>query len=277
MTTMHGAHILARKGIAVSRWAARLVVCCASFTVPLARAAPVPACLPPLAGTERVTAVVDNGVLRLAHGRVARLEGLLWPSAQLSPGLRQRATAALRQLVASQVIGLRALQPRLDRYRRLRVQALLPGDRWVQSLILQQGLARVSIAPDRAECAKEMYAAEARAHAARVGIWAQPAYAIRVPGSLRRADLGTFQIVEGKVLSAKVTSGRAYLDFGQNWRTDFTVTIDAEGLKRFRAANIDPYSYTGKPLRVRGYIDRRNGYEIEAMSPAQIEMLPQPP
>ena len=45
------------------------------------------------------------------------------------------------------------------------------------------------------------------------GLWAWPGYAIRSPQDVQR-DVGTFQIVEGAVLSAVVKSGRAYLYFG---------------------------------------------------------------
>jgi len=44
-------------------------------------------------------------------------------------------------------------------------------------------------------------------------------------------------------------------------------------MKTFRAENIDPYSYSGKQVRVRGWIDHRNGFETEAGSPESIEVL----
>ena len=75
-------------------------------------------------------------------------------------------------------------------------------------------------------------------------------------------------------MNASVRAGRAYLNFGRDWRTDFTVTIAPEDLKAFRAANIDPASYAGKRVRVRGWIERMNGFEIEAAVPEAIEILP---
>ena len=70
----------------------------------------------------------------------------------------------------------------------------------VQLELLRQGLARVDISPDRGECYSELYAAEGEARAAHAGIWALPAYAIRTPDTLQN-DVGTFQIVFGKVLA----------------------------------------------------------------------------
>lgn len=234
------------------------------------RAADSPFCFPPIVGQTTVAAVQDNGVLVLRDHRVVKLEGLLWPAGEgdgTPPSLPARSVSGLRQLVIGRQIVLRARPPVQDRYGHLRAQAIFPDGRWLQREVLRRGLARVSIAPDRRECARELYAAEAEARRAQAGLWAVSVYTIRAPESLRWRDLGTFQIVEGKVVSAKVSGGRAYLDFGRNWRSDFTVTISPEDMKMFRRAGVDPYSYAGNTVRVRGWIDRLHGYEIEAAAP----------
>ena len=88
-----------------------------------------------------------------------------------------------------------------------------------------------------------------------------------------RATAGTFQIVEGVVKSADVRGGRAYLNFGADWRTDFTATISPADMKLFRASGIDPRRLAGKRVRVRGWIQSLNGPEIEIAEPEQIEVL----
>jgi|KBSMisStandDraft_5_1062788.scaffolds.fasta_scaffold63797_2 micrococcal nuclease len=236
----------------------------------------MPSCLPPVFGAALVKDAKEQGLLFLRDGRTAKLEGLVWPPHDRdnpSNSLLARLTAALQDLVAGQRVLLHVRQPKLDRYNRLRVQALLGDGRWLQREVLRRGLARASIAPDRPECARELYAAEAEARAANVGLWTLPEYRIRSPEALRWRDLGSFQIVEGRVVNAKVSGGRAYLNFGQNWRTDFTVTIAPPDMKRFKAANVDPYGYAGKRIRIRGWIDRLHGFEIEAASPEAIEVL----
>jgi micrococcal nuclease len=236
----------------------------------------LPPCLPPVAGTAKVAGVQDNGVLVLDDHRTVKLEGLLWPAGEREgapDSLVAGSTATLRSLATGHRLVLHVREPRLDRYDRLRVQAVLEDGEWLQREILRRGLARVSVAPDRPECAKEFYAAEAEARGAGVGLWASSAYRVRAPESLRWQDLGTFRIVEGQVVNAKVSGGRGYLNFGRKWRTDFTVTIAPEDMKRFKIANIDPYSYAGKTVRARGWIDRLHGFELDAASPAQIEVL----
>ena len=132
--------------------------------------------------------------------------------------------------------------------------------------------ARVEIAPDRSECAAELYAAESDARAANAGLWAAPAYRVRAPEGLS-GDTGTFQIVQGRVLTADVKDGRAYLDFGADYKTDFTVTISPDDMATFRAMGVDPRDYAGKTIRVRGIIQQFNGPEIEVANPKQVEVL----
>ena len=123
--------------------------------------------------------------------------------------------------------------PELDRYRRLRAQAFV-GGHWLQAELLGLGLARVSLAPDRTECASELLAVEARARQSEKGLWASSRLCDPLAQDVQH-DVGTFQIVEGKVLNATMKNGRAYLNFGTDWRTDFTVTVDPDDMANFRS------------------------------------------
>jgi hypothetical protein len=98
------------------------------------------------------------------------------------------------------------------------------------------------------------------------------AYAVRAARALE-GTTGTFQIVEGKVVSADIHDGRAFLDFGRDRHKDFKITISPEDVVRFRDAGVDPRSYEGLTLRVRGYVDWLGGPEIEASSPQSIEVV----
>jgi micrococcal nuclease len=227
-----------------------------------------------------VARVEEHASFVLTDGRVVKAESVLLPAGDKYNAPEQfhrDAFATMQELLRGQTVSLQMRQPKLDRYRRLRAQIVVEdrsGKRlWLQQEMLRRGLARVSILPDRRECARELYAAEAAARQSRTGLWSSVVYAVRIPESIKWRDLGTFQIVEGKVANAAVRGSRAYLNFGQDWRKDFTVTISPEDMKSFRAAGIDPQTYAGKTLRVRGWIDRLNGFEIEAEAPEQIEVV----
>jgi micrococcal nuclease len=253
-------------------WCGALIASC--------EAAPV--CAPPVEiANAPIDRVEPNGMLVTTDGRAVKLEGLLLPGGARDHApqfLQEQALAALSDLTHSHLVDLDARPPKQDRYGRLRAQIFVTDNGaplWIQTAMLSRGLARVSLTPDRPECAAELYAAEAQARAKHIGIWTLATYAVRDADTINISDLGTFQIVEGRVNNASVRSGRAYLNFGNDWRYDFTATIAPEDMKAFRDHDIDVASfYTGKTLRVRGIVESMNGPEIEIATPEQIEIVP---
>ncbi len=223
----------------------------------------------------RIVRVEHNGVLVLQDGRAASLEGIRIPLAapdRAPKPIADQAYDALTRLAKDQDLSLHAVWPKEDRYDRVRSQAFTGNGTWLQYELVRSGLARVNISPDRTECAGELFAAEAEARNARLGLWALPAYAVRNVDNVK-SDIGTFQVVFGKVLDTEVRDGRAYLNFGTDWRTDFTVTISSDDMKTFRRMGIDPLEYKDKLMRVRGIVQSLNGPEIELANPKQVEVL----
>ena len=117
-----------------------------------------------------------------------------------------------------------------------------------------------------------MLARERTARAAGLGIWAHPFYALRRAEAAAEA-IGSFQLVEGRVLEAAKVRGRVYLNFGEDWKTDFTISIAPKAWKLFEAEGIAPQDYRGRRLRVRGWLKSLNGPMIAATHPEQIEVL----
>ena len=232
-------------------------------------------------GRAGVREVVDGDTVileRPVDGAVqVRLVGLQAPKLPLGrPGfptwpLAEEAKLALEDLVSGRPVALRYGGRRLDRHGRHLAHLFLDEGTWVQGALLRLGMARVySFADNRARVA-DMLAIEAAARAARLGIWGHPFYAVRNPAEAAR-HMDTFQLVEGRVLDAAKVKGRVYLNFGVDWRTDFTVSIGSKPLRLFRKAGIDPLLFEGRIIRARGWLKRRNGPMIEATHPEQIEV-----
>jgi hypothetical protein len=103
-------------------------------------------------------------------------------------------------------------------------------------------------------------------------LWARPDYRVR-NGDELEADIGTFQIVEGKVLSVATSKGRTFVNFGADYRTDFTITLSARDRKRLAKDGLDPANWVQKQIRVRGWLSRLNGPEVELTHAAQIQII----
>jgi|SRR5579871_858385 len=219
-----------------------------------------------------VARIEYNGALILDDGRAALLEGIRLPrgTADRAPvSFANAALAELEKLTLGRALSLMAVPPKEDRYDRIRAQAF-DGDDWLQLELLRRGLARVSISPDRTECAAELFSAETNAREAHAGIWSSPAYAVRSGGDLA-ADTGTFQLLQGKVLSANVRDGRAWLQF--NWGAGTAALIDSDDLKTYHAMGVDPRGYEGKTILIRGIVQNQRGPLIEIANPMQVEVI----
>lgn len=240
------------------------VICC----TPDANAA-IPAC----AGRveiqgARVVRVEKNGALVLSDGRAILLEGIRLPLDDAA--LADRALGALRQMALTGPVTFTATPPKEDRYDRVRAQGFT-GKTWLQAALLEQGLARVAIAPDRNECAPDLYAAEGRGRAAAAGLWADAAYAPRNPQQVK-GSTGSFQVIEGWVTNVGQGGGRSFIDFGSDGQRIFSAVIGPQDRRAFRGFDLD--GLTARHIRIRGIVqDYKGRPEIALSNPAQIEIL----
>lgn len=233
-----------------------------------------------------VTEIVDGDTLLLDTGRVVRLIGIQSPKLALGREGHSDwpkgndAKAALIGLTFKKPVLLRYGGEEIDRHDRTLAQVFVLGETqtWVQQAMLSQGQARVYSFPDNRSCLPELLAAENRARAAGLGIWADSYYRVR------RADrptellelAGRYELVEGRVLNAERLGGQVFLNFGRYYKEDFTAVIDARALRLFADDGLDPAKLGGALLRVRGWIDDRDGPRVAVTHPEQVEVLAVP-
>ncbi|HEX4297599.1 MAG TPA: thermonuclease family protein [Devosia sp.] len=233
-----------------------------------------------------VTQIVDGDTLLLDSGRVVRLVGIQAPHLALGrDGLDdwpegETARQALATIALGQKVILRYGGAETDRYGRALAQVFVRDDPeiWVQQRMLATGMARVYSFPDNRACLPELFAAESGARSQRLGIWADPYYTVR--RAERPDDLlplaGHFELVEGRVLKAEKTGGGVYLNFGRRFKEDFTAVIDSRALRLFTHDKIDPLRLAGLLVRIRGWLEVKDGPRIEVSHPEQIEVLAAP-
>jgi len=158
---------------------------------------------------------VRNGrSFALDDGREIRLPGIEVPplprpgeaGVRADAGLAAR--AALAAMLAGQTVELRRSAPLADRYGRTLAHAWIVGagpPRSAAHEMLGQGFARVSAQVGNVACASELLAREARARAARLGLWGEAYYAVVGAESLPDllAERGRFTVVEGRVATVR--------------------------------------------------------------------------
>jgi len=231
-----------------------------------------------------VDRVVDAETVLLDDGRQVRLIGALAPRApNNSPAAarwrpEQDAVAALRDLIRGRSVELAFSGRHLDRYGHLLAHLFFEqdGERvWVQGYLLSKGQARAYGLPGSFACMRELLAHEQVARAAGIGLWSSAAYATRPAARTRELMRlrNSYQIVEGRVAHVASLKSHTYLNFGTNWRNDFTAGVSP----KLRRANPEwaksLAALEGKHIQVRGWIEYRNGPYIAIDDPNQIETV----
>lgn len=267
--------------------AAGLAATCPPWLVPTVSMAAEAPPAPGLAFEKhaRVRSLDEDGTLALSDGDRARLLAVRLP--QLAD-LPKSTDAAERRRLAAHVMRSRTwLHDRIsgrtlalwttpiarDRHGRLLAQASLanagPDDaRWIQAALVSAGLARVATMPGAAAGAEPLLALEAEARAAGLGLWRDPLYQVRAPEQTW-PWLGRFQIVRGIVRDAAKVRSRVYLNFGTDWRRDFTIMVE-----RPRDAGLsvtDLLDLRRQLVQVRGWLFPMNGPMIALDHAAALE------
>ena len=234
--------------------------------------------------TRTVVKVLDGETLLLDDAREVRLIGALPPhtppgSASGSVWPLERATrTALSELMTGRTVALGYDGRRRDRYGRATAQVYLVrnGTRaWVQGALVARGLARAYGLQGNFRCLAKLIRLEAAARQAGIGIWRHAAYQVR--SAARPSDLyryrHTFQLVAGTVRAVATKRSVTYLNFGRDWRRDFTIVVTRGDRKRLRKAGVNLAALKGRRIRVRGWIEVRNGPMIRIRDRAELEIL----
>jgi endonuclease YncB( thermonuclease family) len=230
--------------------------------------------------TRTVTRIIDGETLALDDGREVRLVGALGPRARDAGAeagawpLEEAAKTSLAQLTLGKRVELAYGPIREDRYGRYLAHVFVNenGRRlWVQGEMLQLGLARAYALPGVEACLATLIANEAIGRTVEAGIWTSRIYDPKTADKTFAllAMRGTFQIVRGRVQSVSQTKTAGYLNFGSDWKTDFTVRIP----KRLLTAQPQLAALGGRTIEVRGWIERRNGPMLTITHAAAVSVL----
>lgn len=231
----------------------------------------------------RVRAVIDGDTI-VVDGHSVRLLAINTPEkarddrpAEPGAGL---ATRTLKSLISgsgtsSPKVTLVYDGNKTDRYDRLLAHVYLPDGTWLNKALLDAGVAQVYSFPDNRRHLRELLKAEAEARKAQKGTWGHETWQVLEAETLTPdTRIGQFRLVEGTPLKAARVNDRVYLNYGADWRTDFTVEIPEKFLGLFEEEGIDPLTdYPNKKLRVRGRLKPVNGVLITVTHPEQIRIL----
>ena len=220
-------------------------------------------------GPKALVAEVRAGdAVVLRGGQVVRLAGVEAPKG--SDPFAAEAREALSKLALGQEVQLMYGGARQDAYgRTLAHLKLVRGGAWVEQSLLKAGDVRVHTWPDNRALARPMLDDEARARAARRGLWALPAYEVRLPDEAAARPFG-FQLIEGRVVSAAERDGAVRVDL-ERW---VTAEVPREAQGAFASSGVPLADLPGKLVRIRGFLRPGRGEGLLRLDhPEQVEVL----
>lgn len=221
--------------------------------------------------SEKVLRVIDGDTMEISGGDRVRLLGIDAP--EKGEPIFALATDRLKGLTKSGPVTLEVCEDR-DIYGRFLATVRI-GKSNINSILLTEGLALpMLIPPCGRPVAGDVLEAAAQGALSGKGIYSLKEYVI-VPHVQAGEHIGEKSVVRGKILNLHRGKKTLQLNFGVDWKTDFTAVLFREGQQRFRDLGIDPVDLVGTEVLVIGKVKRYNGSEIIVRGPDQIIPLSQ--
>jgi len=241
-------------------------------------ALPLQACPAPMGPASTVIAVAQTGEVSLADGRIVRLSGIDWPSPDRQ-GWRDRLRMVLLRLAAGTQARVDSAG-KSDRWGRLSGNLVLatpdgpPQPLWVQETLVALGLVRHWPEAATDPCRPRLLAAENAARAAGLGLWSPLSRrTMRVSRVVARQTLSGRAVFEARVRSVRTGRSATFVNFeGTRSATPF-IMVRNRDLSRWRAEGLDPATFSGKRLRVRGVVSQVPTPRLHLTGPMAVEVL----
>ena len=236
----------------------------------------------------RVERVIDEKSVLMTDGKIVRLLGIDFPFVdEGDDAIFVASKTRLEELLpkGTEVMLYQTRNQSIRRENRMgQVLAHLANKKtgeWVNGAIVRDGLAYAVTDSFNPDMAADLYALEDLGRKEGKGLWAKgSAFGVLAADAITDAA-GTFRVVEGTVQKAAMSRNNLYLNFGPDWKKDFTVQINPLLRRAFTKAGINPLDLAGKQIRVRGWIRDWNGPFMELETVERLEILspekPTPP
>lgn len=220
----------------------------------------------------KIRKVIDGDTLILEDGEKIRLIGINTPEVKSrysssEPG-GEAARDWLRARLRNAVVWLEYDAEQFDRYDRRLAHVFLDSGEYLNALLLEQGLAMLTLIPPNLLYADDLIEAQQSSERKKVGIWQLPAYQRRRLSSFNVADSDSgWQRWE--VAASRITESRKYSNL---LVTDaFLISIPKAQQDLFPPLE----SYLNRPLEVRGWLRKQGGQQrLYVQHPSALITLP---
>ena len=219
-----------------------------------------------------VSAVDRVGNLTTHSGQIIRLSNIALPlesTAAYQDSLSWLTNQTLGKLAG--IAGKGARQDRLQRW----IGDVFVGDTWLQGDLALMGLAFIVPDASQPESLNALIARESYARHSRLGIWDSSEAPVASPATAHQF-IGTYRIITGRIIDASRVKTRVYLNFGDDYRQDFTVRINGRLRHQIDRSGDPPEDWDNRLVEVRGLLLQENGPLILLESQYHLRRIKSP-
>lgn len=220
---------------------------------------------------------ITEGRLITEDGKIVSLYGLQFPDSVENPMEFERALDRLSSLVFGGLVTLdtslfEEAGSEMDRYGDRHSKVLDPSGRWIQQELVEQGFVWWSgAAKYPKQLRRSLVAAERRAEETRSGVWRE-FRTLNANTLTSLPESANFVIAEGRVLNVYRSAKMTFINFGEDWKTDFTAAISSKNRRKFETQDWKLSALMHKLIRIRGSVRWYNGPYMELSFPEQLEI-----
>lgn len=142
----------------------------------------------------------------------------------------------------------------------------------LQQALIEKGFAFAYPTQSHFVIADVLYSAENKAREEKIGFWGDDEWSILTADNTNDIE-NRFAIIEGTVKKVASRNNVIYLNFGDDWKSDFTVSMASDLRRDFSKMGLNVMQMAGQKIRARGWVRYYKGTFMEIFHPSQIEFL----
>lgn len=226
---------------------------------------------------DHVSEINSFPVVTLKSGRKLVLSGVERPATGPKPMMNLSTSQHwLSEKILDRQVVIQPSGQSFDFLGRIHGLLKIKGQEWVNIQLLQSGQARAQASAGFTAHFDAMLSAEKDAQKNARGNWGQRQWG---QGTLKVYAAHDYQgpesgyvIVEGKIHQISKRKNYIYINFGKDWRQDFTIGI-WRARNHFDSKTLKFKDWEGKNIQVRGLVEQWNGPFIKLTLPEHLILL----
>lgn len=236
-----------------------------------------------LTHTGTVTQIIDPLRIEIDHKKIVQLVNIDIPDYDpYDPGpLAVTVKATLEDMLKGKKVKLYQRKKTKETGFKTRMEHLLghlvraQDGLWVQGYLISGGYVRIRPSQYNIEAATDMKTLESHAEKQQIGLWDMQQYPQYKKLSAENAadGLNGWSIIEGTITKVASMNNIIYLNFGDDWRKDFTIMLESDVRRAFAKDGINPMSLHGQRILVHGWLEEYNGPMIKLLNPVWLDLI----